>query len=132
MSLQQGAASRNDASLPQGWEMRYDPDRRRMFYIDHNTKTPKTSGKLQEIAEHSRRIRDLNRKVLSLSQSQLPKSQLQKQFLELNELITREMLRLDGIDSGGNKEIRNARKAIIQEAQKVAKQLDDVKVAIQS
>ncbi|EGD72213.1 hypothetical protein PTSG_00234 [Salpingoeca rosetta] len=136
--------------LPPGWEARYDPNTRRTFYVDHNTKTtswnpptpaqhappqaaaPAIPHQMEKIEQHRQQIRQLNTDLAALTQNwrQMPKQQVQRKYLELNEYITREMLQLDQIDSDGKPEIRLARKSAIQEAQQVASGLDRFKATV--
>ena len=69
---------------------------------------PQTAPQLQQITEHKRKIAELSAQIdqLAASWQQLPQPQVQKQYLALNEYVTREMLQLDKIESDGRQDIR--------------------------
>ncbi len=115
--------------LPHGWEMKVDPYLRWPFFVDHSNRTttwndprwqpspvnppnqhelclPAVQEKLGVINSIVGRTEQLRSQVISA----VPRSKEQKM---LEEVLTKLLLELDSVDSGGYETVRNARKSAV-------------------
>ena len=122
------------SALPPGWEMKMDPQLRWPFFVDHSTHSTtwndprwNWAGQYEQeqslpfVQEKLATIRSIADRAQQFCHSVAPGSKEHKHF---EESLTKLLLELDAVDSGGYATVRNARKSTVDEIHRLLAALD--------